>query len=51
LHAFGLSAAVAGLDDADKVVVEGKQSLRPGALVRLMAASTASGPASRVLPK
>lgn len=51
LHAFGLSAAVAGLDDADKVVVEGKQSLRPGALVRLTAASAASGPASRVLPK
>ena len=60
LHAFGLSAAVAGLDDVDQVVVEGKQSLRPGALVRLAAASaastasaapSASGPASPVLPK
>jgi multidrug efflux system membrane fusion protein len=51
LHAFGVNAAVAGLNEVDKVVVEGKQSLRPGALVRLNAAPAAAASASAGQPK
>lgn len=35
LHSFGLNAAVGGLNGDEKVIVEGKQNLRPGAKVRL----------------
>jgi multidrug efflux system membrane fusion protein len=35
LHAFGLNAAVSGLNGDEKVITEGKQNLRPGAKVRL----------------
>ncbi len=41
LHAFGLNAAVSGLSGDEKVIVEGKQSLRPGAKVRLAEVSKA----------
>ncbi len=41
LHGFGLNAAVSGLNADDKVIVEGRQSLRPGAKVRLAAAPKA----------
>jgi multidrug efflux system membrane fusion protein len=44
LHAFGLNAAVSGLAADDKVIVEGKQNLRAGTLVRLLPASGASAP-------
>lgn len=35
LHAWGTSAAVAGLAGDEKVITEGKQNLRPGGKVRL----------------
>ncbi|RSZ55468.1 efflux RND transporter periplasmic adaptor subunit [Massilia atriviolacea] len=35
LHAFGLNAAVSGLNGDEKVITEGKQNLRPGARVKL----------------
>jgi RND family efflux transporter MFP subunit len=35
LHAFGLDAAVRGLAGNEKVIVEGKQNLRPGGKVRV----------------
>ena len=41
LYGFGLNAAVAGLNGDEKVVVEGKQNLRPGARVRLVDAAVA----------
>jgi multidrug efflux pump subunit AcrA (membrane-fusion protein) len=43
LHGFGLNAAVSGLNDDDKVIVEGRQSLRPGAKVRLAAPKADAG--------
>jgi hypothetical protein len=38
-----LNAAVSGLNDDDKVIVEGRQSLRPGAKVRLAAPKADAG--------
>ncbi|NHZ99863.1 efflux RND transporter periplasmic adaptor subunit [Massilia sp. CCM 8734] len=43
LHAFGVNAAVSGLNGDEKVITEGKQNLRPGGKVRL---ADASGPKS-----
>ena len=43
LHGFGVSAAVTGLTGDEKVIVEGKQNLRPGAKVRLADAAAAAG--------
>lgn len=34
LHAFGVNAAVSGLAGGEKVIVDGKQNLRPGGKVR-----------------
>ena len=42
LHAFGLNAAVSGLSGDEKVIIEGKQNLRAGTLVRLLPAPGAS---------
>jgi len=42
LHAFGLNAAVSGLKGDEKVIVEGRQSLRPGARVRVAEAPKAA---------
>ncbi|MET3134004.1 multidrug efflux system membrane fusion protein [Oxalobacteraceae bacterium GrIS 1.11] len=42
LYAFGLNAAVSGLVGTEKVVVDGKQNLRPGAKVRLAEAGAQS---------
>jgi len=42
LHAFGLNAAVSGLKGDEKVIVEGRQSLRPGARVRVAEALPAA---------
>jgi RND family efflux transporter MFP subunit len=42
LHAFGLNAAVSGLKGDEKVIVEGRQSLRPGARVRVAEAPAAA---------
>ncbi|NHZ33647.1 efflux RND transporter periplasmic adaptor subunit [Massilia rubra] len=39
LHAFGVNAAVSGLNGDEKVITEGKQNLRPGGKVRLADAS------------
>ncbi|MES2264056.1 MAG: efflux RND transporter periplasmic adaptor subunit [Pseudomonadota bacterium] len=41
LHAFGVSAAVSGLNGDEQVIVEGKQNLRPGAKVRVADAAPA----------
>ena len=41
LYGFGLNAAVAGLNGDEKIVVEGKQNLRPGARVRVADAAVA----------
>lgn len=41
LHSFGANAAVTGLNGDEKVIVEGKQNLRPGAKVRV---ADAAGP-------
>jgi multidrug efflux system membrane fusion protein len=38
LHAWGLNAAVAGLNGDEQVITDGKQNLRPGGKVRLAAA-------------
>jgi len=38
LHAFGLNAAVSGLNGNEQVITEGKQNLRPGGKVRLAGA-------------
>jgi len=38
LYAFGESAAVSGLSGSEKVIVDGKQNLRPGGKVRIAAA-------------
>lgn len=43
LYAFGADAAVSGLNGDEKVIVEGKQNLRPGAQVRLAAPPAARG--------
>ncbi|MDC8760281.1 efflux RND transporter periplasmic adaptor subunit [Janthinobacterium fluminis] len=39
LHAFGLNAAVSGLNGDEQVIVDGKQNLRPGAPVRVAEAA------------
>ena len=41
LYGFGLNAAVSGLSGDEKVVVDGKQNLRPGARVRVADAAVA----------
>lgn len=48
VHAAGLEAVVTGLQPGDRVVVEGRQNLRPGALVveRAVAAPRQGGAAS-----
>jgi RND family efflux transporter MFP subunit len=43
LHAFGLSAAVSGLNGNEQVITEGKQNLRPGGKVRLAGAGAGDG--------
>jgi multidrug efflux system membrane fusion protein len=50
LHAFGANAAVSGLSGDEKVVVEGKQNLRPGASVRLADAPPASAGSRKARP-
>lgn len=53
LHAFGLNVAVSGLNGDEKVIVEGKQNLRPGGKVRLAQASdkaAAADPAALAPP-
>ncbi|MTW14555.1 efflux RND transporter periplasmic adaptor subunit, partial [Pseudoduganella eburnea] len=35
LHGFGALVAVSGLNGDEKIVVEGKQNLRPGAKLRI----------------
>jgi membrane fusion protein, multidrug efflux system len=44
VHAFGLNAVVTGLAGTEKIIVEGKQNLRPGAKVRV---AQAPGPQRR----
>ncbi|ATQ73855.1 efflux transporter periplasmic adaptor subunit [Massilia violaceinigra] len=39
LHAFGVNAAVSGLNGDEKVITEGKQNLRPGGKVKLAEAA------------
>ncbi|WP_348695196.1 efflux RND transporter periplasmic adaptor subunit [Duganella fentianensis] len=46
LYAFGESAAVSGLDGSEKIIVDGKQNLRPGGKVRIAAAGGANGAAA-----
>ncbi len=46
LHAFGLDAAVSGLNGDEQVIVDGKQNLRPGAKVRV-AQSPGAGAGAR----
>jgi multidrug efflux system membrane fusion protein len=41
IHGFGALAAVTGLNGDEKVVVQGKQNLRPGAKVRIAAPAVA----------
>ena len=43
LHAFGLNAAVTGLNGNEQVITEGKQNLRPGGKVRLAGAKPQQG--------
>lgn len=43
LHAFGAQAAVTGLNGDEKIIVEGKQNLRPGGKVRVVEAAPAPG--------
>ena len=38
LYAFGDNAAVSGLSGSEKVIVDGKQNLRPGGKVRVASA-------------
>jgi multidrug efflux system membrane fusion protein len=45
-YSFGDQAAVSGLQAGERVVVEGKQNLRPGSRVRLERAQSAAGGAS-----
>jgi multidrug efflux system membrane fusion protein len=42
LHAFGLNAAVSGLDGTEQVITDGKQNVRPGGKIRLAAKSAAA---------
>jgi RND family efflux transporter MFP subunit len=46
LYAFGESAAVSGLDGSEKIIVDGKQNLRPGGKVRIAAAGGGNGAAA-----
>ena len=43
-HAFGLNAAVTGLNGDEQVITEGKQNLRPGGKVRLAGAKPQGAP-------
>lgn len=42
LHSFGESVAVSGLDGSEKIIVDGKQNLRPGGKVRIAGAGQSS---------
>jgi multidrug efflux system membrane fusion protein len=42
LHSFGESVAVSGLDGTEKIIVDGKQNLRPGGKVRIAGAGQSS---------
>jgi RND family efflux transporter MFP subunit len=44
-HSFGDQAAVSGLQADERVVVEGKQNLRPGSRVRMERSQTSAAPA------
>ena len=46
-HAFGLNAAVTGLNGDEQVITEGKQNLRPGGKVRLAGAKPHAAPAGK----
>ena len=43
LYAFGDSAAVSGLNGSEKIIVDGKQNLRPGGKVKIAATAAGSG--------
>ncbi|MEC5159082.1 MULTISPECIES: efflux RND transporter periplasmic adaptor subunit [unclassified Janthinobacterium] len=47
LHSFGLNAAVSGLNGDEKVIVDGKQNLRPGGKVRLADQAGNGAPAGK----
>jgi membrane fusion protein, multidrug efflux system len=44
LHSFGDHAAVSGLSGAEKIIVDGKQNLRPGGKVRIAGADKPADP-------
>ncbi|USX21370.1 efflux RND transporter periplasmic adaptor subunit [Oxalobacteraceae bacterium OTU3REALA1] len=44
LHSFGDSAAVSGLSGTEKIIVDGKQNLRPGGKVRIAGADKPADP-------
>ena len=46
-HAFGLNAAVTGLNGTEQVITEGKQNLRPGGKVRVAGAKPQGAPARK----
>jgi RND family efflux transporter MFP subunit len=45
LHSFGDNAAVSGLSGTEKIIVDGKQNLRPGGKVRIAGADKPADPA------
>lgn len=51
LYAFGANVAVSGLEGNEKVIVDGKQNLRPGAKVRLAAPKAAEKAAEKPAEK
>jgi RND family efflux transporter MFP subunit len=50
-HAFGLNAAVTGLNGDEQVITEGKQNLRPGGKVRLAGAKPQAGQGGQGRPQ
>ena len=44
LHSFGDHAAVSGLSGTEKIIVDGKQNLRPGGKVRIAGADKPADP-------
>ncbi|MBB3120194.1 efflux RND transporter periplasmic adaptor subunit [Pseudoduganella violacea] len=50
LHAFGTQAAVTGLKGDEKIIVEGKQNLRPGGKIRIADAAGKHGGAKGAHP-
>ncbi|KQQ47643.1 RND transporter [Duganella sp. Leaf126] len=50
LHAFGEFAAVSGLKGNEQVIVDGKQNLRPGGKVRIIAVASADKTADASTP-